>query len=279
VRVVGLKYNINILILRLRKYVMSVDAGMQRWKNKVALVTGASAGIGSAICTNLVQHGMIVIGCARRIDKIQDLSNNLMEKGTPGRLLAYKCDLAVDKEIDDMFAWISKNHGGVDVCVNNAGFSYKDTLLEITGVQMRDMLNINVVALVLCSSKAAKSMIERGVNDGHIFNINSMSGHRLTAQLNFYSATKFAVTALTEGFRRELVEKSRIRMTSISPGLVRTEFLPKALESEQVAESVFSRVPTVMDPKDIADILSFTLATPPHVQVHDILVRPCGEKV
>jgi len=258
---------------------MSVDIGMMRWKNRVALVTGASAGIGSAICTNLVQHGMTVIGCARRIDRIQDLSNSLMEKGTPGRLLAYKCDLAVDKEIDDMFDWIKKNHGGVDVCVNNAGFSYKDTLLEIRGDQMRDMLNINVVALVLCASKAAKSMLERGVDDGHIFNINSMSGHRLTAQLNFYSATKFAVTALTEGLRRELVEKSRIRVTSISPGLVRTEFLPKALESDQIAESVFSRVSRTMDPKDIADILSFSLGAPAHVQVHDVLVRPCGERV
>jgi len=251
---------------------------MMRWKNRVALVTGASAGIGSAVCTTLAQHGMTVIGCARRVDMIEALSNSLMEKGTPGRLLPYKCDLAVDKEIDDMFAWIIKNHGGVDVCVNNAGFAYKDTLLEITGDQMREMLNINVVALVLCASKSAKSMIERGV-DGQIFNINSMSGHRLTSQLNFYSATKFAVTALNEGLRRELVEKSRIRVTSISPGLVRTEFLSKTLESDQAAESVFSRVPTAMVPKDIADILTFTLATPPHVQVHDVLVRPCGERV
>ncbi|XP_035703629.1 dehydrogenase/reductase SDR family member 11-like [Folsomia candida] len=258
---------------------MSIESGMIRWKNRVALVTGASVGIGEAICTSLVSHGMTVIGCARSKDKIDMLSNDLSKKGLSGRLIAYKCDVSNDKNIDDMFEWIAKNHGGVDVMVNNAGFSCKDTLLEITGDKMRDMLNVNVVGLVLCTSKAVKSMLTRGVDDGHIFNLNSMSGHRLTGILNFYAATKFAVTALTEGFRRELVENSKIRITAISPGLVETEFLARAFEDKDMAQSVFARCESVIKPQDIADILLFSLSSPPNIQIHDVLVRPCGEKI
>jgi len=119
-------------------------------------------------------------------------------------------------------------------------------------------------------------MKERGVNDGHVFNLNSMSGHRLTGMLNFYGATKFAVTALTEGFRRELVEDSKIRITSISPGLVETEFLSRTFD-EKKANTIYSSV-DVLKPEDIADIILFVLSGPTNVQIHDVLVRPVGEK-
>jgi len=252
---------------------------MERWKNRTALVTGASIGIGAAICRSLVQHGMIVIGCARSKDKIDALSNDFAKQGLPGKLIGYKCDIGNDKEIDEMFDWINKYHSGVDVCINNAGFSVKDSLLEISAQDMRDMLNVNVVGLVLCTKNAVKSMIARGVNDGHIFNMNSMSGHRLTGILNFYAATKYAVTALTEGFRKELVEKTKIRITAISPGLVETEFLGRAFEDDAMAKSIFSRCEAVIKASDIADILLFSLASPPNMQIHDVLVRPTGEKI
>ncbi|CAG7827903.1 unnamed protein product, partial [Allacma fusca] len=84
---------------------------------------------------------------------------------------------------------------------------------EINSAQMKAMLDVNVVGLVLCASKSANSMLRRGVDDGHIININSLGGHRVTGALNFYSGTKFAVTAITEGLRKELVAKSRIRVT------------------------------------------------------------------
>jgi len=201
----------------------------------------------------------------------------LRKKNYPGELVPYKCDVSKDEEVDKMFEWIKANHTGVDICVNNAGFSYNKPLLEISGKEMREMLDVNVVALTLCTSKSVNSMKERGVNDGHIFNINSMSGHRITGFLNFYTATKYAVTALNEGFRRELVENSKIRVTSISPGLVETEFLSRTFNNEQQAKDVYSTV-DVLTPKDIADIVLFILSGPPNVQVHDILIRPVGQK-
>jgi NADP-dependent 3-hydroxy acid dehydrogenase YdfG len=199
-------------------------------------------------------------------------------KGFPGKLVPFKCDLSNETDIDDLFKYIEANHGGVDVCVNNAGFASKETLLELNATQMRSMLDVNVVGLVLCASKSANSMLARGVNDGHIFNINSMSGHRLTGMLNFYSATKFAVTALTEGLRRELVARSRIRVTQISPGLVETEFAPRAFGAEK-GQQLYEARTNKLQAEDLVDALIYALGAPERTQVHDILIRPTGDLV
>jgi len=248
---------------------------IERWVNRVGLVTGASTGIGAALCKTLVKHGMIIIGCARNEDKIKAIAEECRKLGYKGQLHSYKCDVSKEDEIEAMYVWIKSNHGGVDLCVNNAGFSNDETLLECTAKNMRDMLDVNVVGLALCTKFAVKSMKERGVNDGHIFNLNSMSGHRLTGMLNFYAATKFAVTALTEGFRRELVADTDIRITSISPGLVETEFLERAFDKNK-SNQIYSTV-RVMKAQDIADIILFALSAPANVQIHDVLVRPVGE--
>ncbi|CAL8108490.1 unnamed protein product [Orchesella dallaii] len=248
-----------------------------RWLNRTALVTGASSGIGSSVCEAFVKHGIKVIGCARNEERIQALASSFTEKNYPGVLIPYKCDVSNDEEVEKMFEWIKTNHTGVDICVNNAGFSFNKPLLEISGKEMREMLDVNVVALTLCTSKSVESMKTRGINDGHIFNINSMSGHRITGFLNFYTATKFAVTAITEGFRRELVENSKIKITSISPGLVETEFLYRTFNNEKQAKDVYATV-DVLTPNDIADILLFVLSGPTNVQIHDVLLRPVGQK-
>jgi len=122
---------------------------ISRWAGRNALVTGASSGIGSAICEAFVKHGVNVIGCARNKDRIEFLVQSFQEQKYPGKLVAYKCDVSKDEDIEEMFKWIKQNHGGVDICVNNAGFSFNHTLLEITGKQMRDMLDVNVVGLTL----------------------------------------------------------------------------------------------------------------------------------
>jgi NADP-dependent 3-hydroxy acid dehydrogenase YdfG len=249
-----------------------------RWERRVAIVTGASAGIGAAICKTLVKNSMIVIGCARRLERLEQLSEECRLLDYKGELVPYKCDLRKDSEIEAMFAWIKSNHGGVDVCVNNAGLSTESPLLECSIEQLREMVDVNVLALTLCSKLAVKSMMERSVNDGHIFMINSMSGHRLTGKFNFYACTKFAVTALVEGFRRELVEKSsRIRVTGISPGVVETEFLNRTL-GEVNAKAQYKAMPR-MTSQDIADALVYALSTPENVQVHDIQLRPTGTKI
>ncbi|XP_052257591.1 dehydrogenase/reductase SDR family member 11-like isoform X2 [Dreissena polymorpha] len=198
-------------------------------------------------------------------------------KHARGTLEAITCDVAKEDEIIAMFSEIKNKYGGVDVCVNNAGLSHNAPLLSGETEQWRNMFEVNVIGLLVCSREAFKSMQEREVDDGHIFLMNSMSGHRLVPNspgIHCYAATKFAVRAITEGLRNELLAaKTHIRVTSISPGLAKTEFMYRHLQDSSLADQVYSRFET-MTAEDITDSLIYALSAPPRVQVHDILIRP-----
>lgn len=245
---------------------------MKRWAGRVALVTGASAGIGASVARRLVAEGMKVVAVARRIDRLQAMGNEL--KGKPGTLIPIKCDLTKDDQVLSMFAQIKRDLGGVDVCVNNAGFAIPNDLLKGSPKEWREMLDLNVVALCLCTREAVASMRERGVDDGHIFHINSLGGHCVpnNASFSFYCGTKHMVTMLTEALRREL-KNSNIRITSISPGVVETEFAINAGFSEEMSKQFYSNMPSIQS-DDVTDMLIHVLSAPPHVQVHELIVIP-----
>ncbi|XP_060563189.1 dehydrogenase/reductase SDR family member 11-like isoform X4 [Ruditapes philippinarum] len=249
---------------------------MEKWVGRVALVTGASAGFGESIAKRLVEYGMKVVGCARNIEKIQSLSESL--KDSKGSLTAIRCDISKEEEILAMFEKIKKDLGGVDVCINNAGLSYNAPLLSGTTEQWRHMLDINVLGLCICTREAVTSMRERGVDDGHIVLMSSMAGHGVTPNAphaHFYAATKFAVKALTEGLRNEVCAlKSHIRVTAISPGMAKTEFLSRIFSDQPgFADKAYS-VYQPLTADDVTDSVIYALAAPSHVQVHDILIRP-----
>ncbi|XP_050731611.1 dehydrogenase/reductase SDR family member 11-like isoform X2 [Eriocheir sinensis] len=195
-------------------------------------------------------------------------------KGKPGTLIPIKCDLTKDDQVLSMFAQIKRDLGGVDVCVNNAGFAIPNDLLKGSPKEWREMLDLNVVALCLCTREAVASMRERGVDDGHIFHINSLGGHCVpnNASFSFYCGTKHMVTMLTEALRREL-KNSNIRITSISPGVVETEFAINAGFSEEMSKQFYSNMPSIQS-DDVTDMLIHVLSAPPHVQVHELIVIP-----
>ncbi|XP_063876868.1 dehydrogenase/reductase SDR family member 11-like [Scylla paramamosain] len=247
---------------------------MDRWVGRVALVTGASAGIGASVARRLVAEGMRVVGAARSVDRVQALADEL--KGQPGSLLPIKCDLTKDDQVLAMFARIKRELGGVDVCINNAGMSIHNSLLEGTPEQWRKMLDLNVVALCLCTREALTSMKERGVDDGHIIHINSIGGHRISPMpgIRFYCGTKHMVTALTEALRQELRQTdTNIRISAISPGVVETEFAVNSGLSHAAAQQLYQQLPCVQA-DDITESVIHVLSAPPHVQIHDILMRP-----
>ncbi|KAG8451119.1 hypothetical protein GDO86_003401 [Hymenochirus boettgeri] len=250
---------------------------MERWKGRVALVTGASVGIGAAVTRALVQHGMKVVGCARSVDKIEKLAAECQSAGYSGTLIPYKCDLSNEEEILSMFSAIKTLHQGVDVCINNAGLARPEPLLTGKTEGWRTMIDVNVLAVSICTREAYHSMRERNVDDGHIININSVLGHiyNCSSHVHFYSATKHMVTALTEGIRQELRElKSHIRVTSISPGVVETEFCYRLMDKDpKQAEAFYASVKCLQGP-DIANAVLYALSTPAHVQVHEVIVRP-----
>ncbi|KAG7243112.1 hypothetical protein INR49_016487 [Caranx melampygus] len=249
---------------------------MDRWRGRVALVTGASVGIGAAVARELVRSGMKVVGCARDVDKIQKLSAECQTAGLSGVLVPFKCDLTNEEEILSMFSIIKEQHKGVDVCINNAGLGHPEPLLSGKTSSWRNMLDVNVLALSVCTREAYQSMKERNVDDGHIININSMCGHRVihSSNVHFYSATKYAVTALTEGLRQELREAdTHIRATCISPGVVKTEFVLRFCGNDaEKAAAVYSFEP--LKAIDVANAVTYVLSAPPHVQRRVITVIP-----
>ncbi|XP_059829194.1 dehydrogenase/reductase SDR family member 11a isoform X1 [Hypanus sabinus] len=250
---------------------------MERWNGRVALVTGASVGIGAAIARALVQHGMKVVGCARGVDKIEKLAAECESAGYSGTLIPYKCDLTSEEEILSMFSAIKTLYQGVDVCINNAGLAHPEPLLSGRTELWRNMIDVNVIAMAICTREAYQSMKERNVDDGHIININSVMGHAPHPNnlVHFYGVTKYAVTALTEGLRYELCDQSSsIRATSISPGLVKTEFAYRLLENTSISASKLYGRMKVLSGEDVSSAVIFALSAPPNLNVGEITIRP-----
>jgi NADP-dependent 3-hydroxy acid dehydrogenase YdfG len=193
--------------------------------------------------------------------------------------MAVPTDLRDETEIAQLFEAIREQWGGVDVLVNSAGISRKSLLVDGDAADWREMWQVNVLALSICTREAVRDMRRRGDN-GHVIHIGSMSGHRVGQGegSGMYAATKHAVVALTEKLRRELRSlQSDIRVTAISPGFVETEMAERFHGSEEAARELYSQY-EVLQPEDIAAAVLYALSSPPHVQVHDILVRPTNQE-
>ncbi|XP_022085737.1 dehydrogenase/reductase SDR family member 11-like [Acanthaster planci] len=259
----------------------SHDVSMKRWAGRVALVTGASSGIGWEIARNLVQHGMKVIGCARNVVAIEEESTLLKESQSPGLLYPIKCDLSQEKDILAMFDVIWKKFGGVDVCINNAGLSQAASLLDGDTKKWKNMVDVNILAVAICTREAVKQMAQKGADDGQVININSLSGHKVTQNRDshFYTATKFAMTSMTEGVRQELREiGSMIRIASISPGIVETEFLSRMYPDNPSNPAALYKSMQCIQPEQISTTVQYIMELPPHVQVHDVQIRPTEQR-
>lgn len=192
---------------------------MDRWFGKVAVVTGASSGIGAAITIDLVKAGLIVVGLARRIERVEQLREVIPSTAT-GKLFAIRCDVTQETDIKNSFAWVNEKFGGVDLLVNNAGIIKTINLVDENNTDaLRETLDTNILAVALCTREAFQSMKQRGV-DGHIIIMNSLTGHivpyfvGLYPSFNIYAATKHAVTAMTEVLRQEFQSfNTRIKIT------------------------------------------------------------------
>lgn len=246
------------------------ETGMNRWQGKVALVTGASAGIGHAVAHALAAAGMRVVLSARRLDRLEALKKEL-EAHTPNPgVMTISTDLRNEADLHGMFAKVRQEWGGVDVLINNAGLGRSEPMMDTDLSHLRDMLEVNVWALTVCIKEALADM--EGKTDAAIINISSLAGHRLIPARNmtFYAATKHAVNAITEGLRSELQQrKSLIKIGMISPGMVETEFHQAADPGAKVTE--YGSTP--LKAEDIAEAVLYMLSTAPHVQINDILLR------
>ncbi|KAK7864248.1 hypothetical protein R5R35_009515 [Gryllus longicercus] len=264
---------------------------MERWRGRVAVVTGASAGIGAAIAYQLQDAGVNVVGLARRSDKIPEAvetarkdakSRSKVQIGgdcKPGQLHCIKCDVTKEEDIIAAFKWVKENTNGVDILINNAGVIGMTPLSDSkkNTDEWKSMLDINVLGLSICTREAIQQMKARGVDDGHIIHIGSVAGHWMPMYswpgTAIYFATKHAVRVLTEGLRKELVAaKSRIRVTEVSPGLVKTDIFNGCNKD---VEEIF-KIPH-MFPEEVADAVLYAIQVPAHVQIHEIIIKPVAQ--
>lgn len=232
----------------------------------MALVTGASSGIGSAIAKRLSDEGLTVFAAARRMDRLESLA-----RPSGGSIVPVYLDVRDDSSVSSAFARLKDERGGLDVLVNNAGLGHQESLLDGDTERWREMLDVNVLSLCVCTREGVRLM--KGRAEGHIFHVGSLSGHRVPPGSGVYGATKFAVRSLTESLRQELATAQLpIRVTAVSPGFVETEFHQKHFKSAEKSEELYQRY-KVLEASDVADQIVHALSAPSHVAIHDILVR------
>jgi NADP+-dependent farnesol dehydrogenase len=191
---------------------------VDKWIEKVAVVTGASAGIGAAIFKDFAKAGITVIGLARRSERVEILIKEL--GSTKGKAFAYKCDVSDPKSITETFKWIESKFGVVHILVNNAGCGRNVSILdddEESFRKMNEVIDTNIRGLTQCTREAYKLM-KKSDDYGFIININSILGHQLPFagfSMNVYPASKYAVTAITETLRQELIlaDNKKVRVT------------------------------------------------------------------
>ncbi|XP_062139446.1 farnesol dehydrogenase-like [Drosophila sulfurigaster albostrigata] len=250
---------------------------MNRWLNRVAVVTGASSGIGAACCKDLVSKGMIVVGLARRENRLDEIKAAL-PADQASRFHGRKCDVSDEQQVIETFAWVDQTLGGADVLVNNAGIVRHTTIIGAgNSADLRAILDTNVLGVSWCTREAFQSLERRKIDDGHVVIINSVAGHAVPnvpgMSLNMYSPSKHAITALTEVLRQEFAAKgTKTKITSVSPGAVDTEIIDK-----EAIKAINIEFPMLRS-EDVADAVTYCIQTPPNVQIHELTIKPIGEK-
>ena len=191
---------------------------MEKWEGKLAVVTGASAGIGAAIVKDLANSGINVVGLARRVEKIEELIKSIGV--TSGKIYAYKCDVSDQDSVKAAFQWIEDKFGSMQILINNAGVARNTKILDEgdeVARKLNEVINTNVNGLVQCTREAFR-LIKKADDYGFIININSVLGHYIPfmqLSMNIYPPTKYAVTAVTEVLRQELIllKNDKIRVS------------------------------------------------------------------
>jgi NADP-dependent 3-hydroxy acid dehydrogenase YdfG len=241
---------------------------------RVALVTGASSGIGDATARALAQAGAKVAIAARRYERLEVLARELGASGA--EVLVLVADLAGEEENRRIVVETEAHFGRLDILVNNAGVMLLAPVDGANPGDWRRMLELNVLAPMVSSQAALPGMRARG--GGHIVNIASTAGRIANANVSGYSASKFGIVAFSESLRRE-VYKDNIRVTVIEPGVVETELrehIPHAGTKQAI--DAWAAAMRQLQPEDVANAVLYCVTQPSHVNVNEILMRPTDQE-
>ena len=244
---------------------------LQTLKEKVAVVTGASAGIGQAIAKDLASHGASVVLSARRLERLNSLAAQIQKDG--GVALVVQADAGdaaqIDALVEKALAW----GGRLDIAVVNAGRGLAGGLLSSERGQWEAMYQVNVMGAAHLMRRAGEIFVRQGRGD--IVALGSVAGHHISPFSGFYGSTKWAIAAVAEALRREVCGRG-VRVTTIKPGIVSSEFQEVAGYGADFAK-LTTKFGRVLEPVDVARAVSFIVSQPPHVHINELIIRPTGQ--
>jgi uncharacterized protein len=237
-------------------------------RGAVAVVTGASSGIGWATAVALAREGAAVVATARRQDRLDELVAGIRARG--GDAIAVRCDVARRQDVEALADRVRAEFGRCDVLVNNAGIPGGGPFVGLTWEQIKRVVEINYVGVVSCTHAFVPMMLE--TRRGHVVNVASLAGRFALPGASVYSSTKHAVVAFSEALHYEL-EPRGLFVTTVNPGVVRTEAFPHSdrrwvMKPERIASTIVRVVrtglaPEVSIPRALASLQAIRLLAPP----------------
>jgi ribitol 2-dehydrogenase len=235
---------------------------------KVAVVTGASSGIGLATARVLADAGALLVMAARSTEKLEQAAREL-----GGATTAIATDVTSTKEVDDLIAKTIQLHGRIDILIANAGIYAGGDFVTNDVTQLLRLIDTNVGGVIRVIHATLKSMIAAGTGD--IVVTSSVSGHQSIHWEPVYSASKHAVQALTHGLRRQLIGTG-VRIGAIAPGVVLND-LWQVTDAAAVADGVAAG--TGLTSEDVADAVLYMLTLPRHINIRDLVILPTNQEI
>lgn len=241
--------------------------------DKIIVITGASSGLGEVTARWLASQGAKVVIGARRMDRIEAVVRDIQSAG--GEAIGVKMDITVRQDVENLVQTALKKFNRVDVIVNNSGIMPIAPLVALKVDEWDRMIDVNIKGLLYGVAAVLPAMQRQG--QGHIINIASVAGIKVFAPGGtVYSATKFAVRAITEGLRAEL-KAHNIRTTAISPGVVATE-LPESSSEEATREYLRDLYKIAIPSDSIARAIAYAIEQPEAVDINEIVIRPTAQE-
>jgi len=241
---------------------------------RIALITGATAGIGQATAKLLAKNNFDLILTGRRKERLEQIGQEI-QRNENCRVIILSFDIRNLKETEQAFNSLPDDWKTIDVLVNNAGLAVGlEPIQEGTIDDWERMIDTNIKGLLYITRLVSPEMVKQ--KHGHIINLSSIAGRETYASGNVYCATKHAVQSLTQGMRMDLL-KYGIKVSSVCPGAVETEFSEVRFKgNQQKADDVYAGF-TPLTAQDIAETILFMVTRPPHVNIDDILVMPTSQ--
>ncbi|KAJ9657985.1 hypothetical protein H2198_003953 [Neophaeococcomyces mojaviensis] len=242
--------------------------------DKVAVITGASSGIGAAVATALAREGCHIALAARRLDALESLKRRIVIR--EGKVITHQTDVTDRDQVESLMKAAESELGPIDIVISCAGVMYFTMMANAQAEEWDRTVDVNCKGLLHCLSSTVPSMLSRGT--GHIVAISSDAGRKVFPGLGVYSASKFFVEATLQSLRLETAGKG-LRVTSVQPGNTATDLLGMSTDQEAIKKYGEPTGAKILDPEDVANSIVYALKQPAHVAVNEILIEPRDEPI